>query len=68
MWFQNGKDNLGLRINKRVGEAVSAAKLTKETVLAIRADTRSNAQVAKIYGVTAGCISAIRIRRSWRHI
>jgi transposase len=43
-------------------------KLDEEKVMAILADTRSNRQVAKIYGVSHETIGKIKRRESWRHI
>jgi hypothetical protein len=45
-----------------------AAKLTDADVLAIRADGRSHAALARQYDVSDWTISAIRRRKTWKHI
>lgn len=50
------------------GESHPSSKLTLSQVLEIRADDRPHAEVAMDYGVTAGTISSIKSRRSWKHI
>lgn len=51
-----------------VGIRHNLAKLDEAAVLAIRADTRSHAVVARQYGVTLFTISKIRLRKIWKHI
>lgn len=44
------------------------AKLTAEQVLAIRSDSRSNADIALDYGVTKENVGAIKRNQTWRHL
>lgn len=50
------------------GEYCPAAKLTEKEVLLIRADTRSQRQIASVYGVDKGTIAAIKNGKTWRSI
>ncbi len=50
------------------GEKNGPAKLTEEQVVAIRADPRTNREIAKDYGVFETTISTIKHRHTWRHI
>ncbi len=50
------------------GERHSQAKLTKADVLAIRADKRRDPAIAADYGISAGTVSDIQLRKSWRHL
>jgi hypothetical protein len=50
------------------GERNSSAKLTKDQVLAIRQDTRTQQAIANEYGVCQVTISAIKSRLTWSHI
>jgi hypothetical protein len=50
------------------GERNPAAKLTQEQVLDIRADRRSTAELAKVYGVSQSLMSMIKCRHVWKHI
>lgn len=50
------------------GEAVHTAKLSESQVLAVRASRASNHELAGRYGVTPGNISAIRSRKTWKHL
>jgi hypothetical protein len=47
------------------GEGHHKNKLTADSVLAIRADTRPRTVIAEEHGVTAHMISLIRNRRAW---
>ena len=44
------------------------AKLSREQVLAIRADERPKADVGLEYGITASYVSAIQRKAIWKHI
>lgn len=44
------------------------AKLTPEQVVAIRADTRRNVDIAADFGVTKENISSIKRNETWRHV
>ncbi len=50
------------------GDRQHAAKLTVDKVLAIRTAKETGAELARKYGVTSACISAIRKRKNWRHV
>jgi hypothetical protein len=50
------------------GESNASAKLTADDVLAIRADPRTAAVVAREYGVAMGHVHRIRQRKNWTHI
>ena len=50
------------------GEAHYAAKLTEADVLAIRASSEPQSAIAKRYGVEQTNISAIKRRKSWKHV
>lgn len=41
------------------------AKLNEQSVLAIRADTRTHRQIAEAYGVSFDTVRSIKIRRRW---
>ena len=43
-------------------------KLTEEKVMAILNDSRSNRQLAKLYGVSHETIGKIKRRESWKHL
>jgi hypothetical protein len=50
------------------GEQHHKAKLTADQVLAIRADTRTYAEIALAFGVSKHNVVAIRLRKTWRDI
>jgi hypothetical protein len=50
------------------GEDSPHSKLTADQVREIRADTRSQVTIASAYGISQSTISAIRLRRKWKHI
>ena len=58
--------SMGLRNNK--GENNYLSKLTEEQVLLIRADYRSQREIAKDYKVTDQIIGRIKRRQTWNHI
>lgn len=66
-------DNVADRIAKgrscaNHGTANGRARLCAEDVRAIRADSRSDEVLAKVYGVRPGTIWFARTRQTWRHI
>ena len=64
-------DNMADKVAKQRqnrGESHGTSKLTEAQVLAIRADSRSQSQVAADYGVSQTRISFIKLRKHWRHI
>ena len=69
--YGNHKDNStdaklhGTQVN---GERQHAAKLTVAQVRYIRATDKTGAELAKKFGVTAACISAIIKRKNWHHV
>ncbi len=54
--------------NVRYGELSPHVKLTDAQAIAIRADTRTAAQISATYGVSRGTIYAIKQRRGWKHL
>lgn len=56
------------RSHKRPGEKHPGAILTAKKVLAIRADSRTNKEIAKKYGVSKSAITLIKKRKRWSHI
>lgn len=54
--------------NTAKGERNGCAKVDTETVKAILADTRSNRQIAKQYGLASVTVDRIKSRQSWAHI
>lgn len=50
------------------GTAHHGARLTDELVAEIRRSPALGVDLARLYGVSQGCISSIRLRRSWRHV
>ncbi len=50
------------------GEASHNAKLTEQQVIAIRADKRTQVEIAKAYNVTQSTISDIALRLTWKHL
>ena len=69
--YGNHKDNstdAKLHGTQAKGERQHAAKLTVEQVLYIRAIDKTGAELAKKFGVTAACVSAIIKRKNWRHV
>ena len=53
---------------RSLGESNGVSKFTAEQVLAIRADPRSQSEIAKEHGVHKTTISHIIQRRNWKHI
>lgn len=50
------------------GTANPASKLTEADILAIRASNKRQVDLAQIYGVSQPIISAIRLRKIWKHV
>ena len=50
------------------GAANSGAKLSDDQVIAIRGDTRAQAEIGKDYGITQSLVSYIKSRRLWGHL
>lgn len=50
------------------GERQWLAKLTASEVMFIRITDMRGVDLAKHYGVTAACISAVRQRKNWKHV
>ncbi len=65
----NDMDAKGRRINnQRKGERCRAAKLTGDAIIAIRADTRRQIDIAADYGIKQAHVSKIKLKQSWAHI
>lgn len=56
------------RGRKVLGEARPTAKLTDETVRAIRASSKSNRALAVEYSVSYGVVGKVRRRSAWSHV
>jgi hypothetical protein len=50
------------------GEANGMSKLTKEAVLAIRADRRTSVAIAPEFGVSQSLVRLIKNRKAWSHV
>lgn len=50
------------------GEAHGCAKLTAQSVVAIRLDGRPQRAIAAAYGVTKSAIAGIKTGKTWRHV
>lgn len=50
------------------GQQIHTSKLIAEVVLAIRADHRGHAPVARDYGVARSMVQRIRQRKAWSHV
>jgi len=50
------------------GETHVAAKLTEADVLAIRADTGTQQEIAAKYGIGKSQVSRIRLGQTWKHV
>jgi hypothetical protein len=67
----NFKDMWGkgrARPKSSLGEKHGMSRLTTEKVLAIRASTSTECELAVIYGVSPTTIGDIRRRKTWKHI
>lgn len=64
---ENAADRAGAG-TRLLGEAHPGARMTAERVLAVRASSARTADLARLYGVSVGCITAIRKHVTWRHI
>ena len=70
------QDNMTDMVNKGrqpggamvIGEDHGNAKLTENQVREIRADSRTQREIAAAYGVHQALISGIKLRKSWRHM
>lgn len=56
------------RHNPPIGERSGSSKLTTADVVAIRASTEPQKEVAQRYSITQQTVSDIRLRRRWRHV
>jgi DNA invertase Pin-like site-specific DNA recombinase len=63
-----GKNHLRYGKPGFCGETNGQAKLTEDQVRAIRADTRTQAAIAKDYGIAFQQISRIKNRTRWAHV
>lgn len=50
------------------GTEINCAKLTPDRVIAIRQDTRLHRVIAEDYGVARSVITAVKARRTWKHV
>ncbi len=65
---QNNQRDRAAHGTSNRGERCAAAKLTTEQVLAIRADTRLQREIAAEYGIRDSAVSRIKTRKRWAHI
>jgi hypothetical protein len=64
-------DNAADRVRKGrggIGVRNGSAKMTEDRVIALRADTGTNKELAAKYGVSPALVSVIRGNKIWRHI
>ena len=64
-------DNVADKVAKgrqQRGETSPMSKLTTEDVLAIRAATSPQWEIAKAFGISQQQVSSIKTRRRWRHV
>jgi hypothetical protein len=61
------RESRGRRISP-AGERNRHAKLTKEIVLAIRADVRWPRFIAQDYGIPVSTVKKIQYRATWKHV
>lgn len=66
--IQDNMDDRNAKGRQARGERNGPAKLTEEQVRAIRADQRLHREIAADYGVADHTISAIKNRKTWKHI
>lgn len=66
--IQDNMDDRNAKGRQARGERNAPSKLTEAQVLAIRADTRTNREVALQYGVQENTVSNIRLRKTWQHV
>jgi hypothetical protein len=50
------------------GEAHPLCRLSKDQILAIRADTRTQKQIAITHGISRSYVSEIKSRKKWKHV
>ena len=50
------------------GEANANAKLTSDQVRVIRADKRTQVEIALAFDIRQANVSAIKLRKTWRHV
>jgi len=65
--YDNARDRV-IRQRGAIGENAGRAKLTDEKVLAIRASSESREVLAARHGVSIHNITAIRQRKTWKHL
>jgi DNA-binding CsgD family transcriptional regulator len=66
--IQDNMDDRNAKGRQARGERNAPSKLTEAQVLAIRADSRTNREVALQYGVQENTVSNIRLRKTWQHV
>ena len=73
LWTGTHADNMADKVSKGrayqpIGDKNKSAKLVEADVIAIRADTRPQHQIAADYGIDQAQVSNIKLRKSWNHI
>lgn len=66
--FQENMDDMTARKRQAHGERNAHAKLSAESVKAIRAETGTHAEIAARHGVSQPLVSMIRSGRIWKHV
>lgn len=56
------------RVTTRKGEECHFSKLTKDSVIAIRADGRSISEIAEDYNICNYNVSQIKRKETWKHV
>lgn len=56
------------RVRSPPGERNGLSKLKDNQIRAIRADKRTNKEIAKEYGVDPSAISRLKTRETWKHV
>jgi hypothetical protein len=64
----NAADKVSKGRQAKGRDTISAAKLTEDSVCAIRTDQRSQQKIADDYGITQSNVSYIKSHKKWRHI
>lgn len=66
--YQDNESDKKAKGRQAYGERNGLAKLTDETVRAIRASQESGSSIARRMGVSANIVCAARAGRTWRHV
>ncbi len=53
---------------QRRGSEHHNARLREDDIVAIRRDTREQAEIARSYGVSQVAVSMVKLRKTWKHV